>query len=162
MLKRNLFEKQMIALKTFLWTRKLQFWQPSRSNPRKGRLVFAQCPKKHRDSSAEKKFTSKIFNGPVQSSFEDLIEKFWRKSQKLFSRDPKIVKKHTSKENYFPNFSYRHIKINFDHHNQKLMSEGCKSIYVRNWEENTFSKNKCSSKNVTMDTYNAFLTNLWT
>ena len=152
LLKRNLFEKQMIPLKTFLWTRKLHFWQLCPSSLKKGRIVFAQCPKMIPRFFLWKNTSPQNFQRTFTRQLWRLYRKILEKSQKLFSQDPKIVNKHTSKENYFPIFSYRHIKNNFDYHAKNFLSEGCKSLNVQKWQENTFSKNKSSSKNVTVDT----------
>ena len=94
MAKQTLFDKQMILLKTLLWSRKLQFWQPCRSNPKKGRVVFAQGRKMTKKFLCRKKnVTSKSSNGPAKRTSKDPIAKTRTKSQKRFAQCPEKMKK---------------------------------------------------------------------
>ena len=93
MAKQTLSDKQMILLKTLLWSRKLQFWQPCRSNPKKGRALFAQGRKMIKRFLWRKKHHLKKFQWTWKRTFEDPIAKNWTESQKLFAQCPEMMKK---------------------------------------------------------------------
>ena len=94
MAKQTRFEKQMILLKTLLWSlKKLQFWQPCRSNPKRDRVVFAQGRKMIQKFFCRKKRHLKSSNGPAKRTSKDPIAKTWTKSQKLFAQCPETMKK---------------------------------------------------------------------
>ena len=62
-----------------------------------------------------------------------------KKSQRFFAQDPKFITKLKWKENWSPNFSYRHRESSFEELAQKLLPEGCKDFNVQKWwKKNTF------------------------
>ena len=107
-------------------------------------IVFPKCPKLITFFSRRKLHLRK-FLWTCATQFENPIGKLGKKSQRFFAQDPKFITKLKWKENYFPNFSYRHRESSFEELGHKLLPEGCKDFNVQKWwKKNTFFHKRMS------------------
>ena len=134
MAKQTLFEKQMILLKTLLWSRKLQFWQPCRSNPKRDRVVFAQGRKMIQKFFCRKKRHLKKFQWTCNTHF-------WRPYRKKLDRKSKTFRSMSGndEEDIFRRKTNSRIfridtkKAVLKTLPKNYLPESCKSLNVQIW-----------------------------